>query len=109
MATLAFQSPRREIGPSERNCQSLKEKMAIDRFTRRYLFQLGLLDLLPELYGEIVAPEGVILELRSGIERGVELPIPSELSWLRIRKARSAEVLTLAARLGAEWPASSVY
>ncbi|MEA2560727.1 MAG: hypothetical protein QOH06_2231 [Acidobacteriota bacterium] len=67
----------------------------------QYLFQLGILDLLPELYGEVFVPEGVILELRSGVNRGVLLPDLDSLSWLRIRKARSAAVLPLAAGLGA--------
>jgi predicted nucleic acid-binding protein len=65
----------------------------------QYLFQLGILDLLPELYGEVFVPEGVVLELRSGIDRGVLLPDLEGLSWLRIRKARSAPVLTLAAEM----------
>ena len=67
----------------------------------QYLFQLGLLDLLPELYAEVVVPEGVILELRSGVERGVSLPDLDSLSWLRIRKPRSEAVLPLAAGMGA--------
>ncbi|HZF12200.1 MAG TPA: DUF3368 domain-containing protein [Thermoanaerobaculia bacterium] len=67
----------------------------------QYLFQLGLLDLLPEFYGEVSVPEGVVLEVRSGINRGVSLPVLDGLSWLHIRKARSAAVLTLAAGLGA--------
>jgi predicted nucleic acid-binding protein len=67
----------------------------------QYLFQLGLLDLLPEFYGEVWVPEGVVLEVRSGIERGVQLPALGDLPWLHIRKAPSAAVLTLAAGLGA--------
>lgn len=66
----------------------------------QYLFQLGLLDLLPRLYGEVMAPEGVIRELRSGIDRGVSLPDLDSLDWLRIRQVRSAAVLPLAAGLG---------
>jgi predicted nucleic acid-binding protein len=66
----------------------------------QYLFQLGLLNILPELYGEVFVPDGVILELRSGVNRGVSLPDLDSLSWLRIRKARSAAVLILAAGLG---------
>jgi predicted nucleic acid-binding protein len=66
----------------------------------QYLFQLGLLNILPELYGEVFVPEGVIVELRSGVDRGVSLPDLDSLSWLRIRKAQSAAVLILAAGLG---------
>lgn len=67
----------------------------------QYLFQLNLLELLPELYGQVTVPEGVVIELRSGVERGVMLPDLDALSWLRVRKARSAAVLALAAGLGA--------
>jgi predicted nucleic acid-binding protein len=49
----------------------------------------------------VFVPEGVVLELRSGVDRGVSLPDLNGLSWLRIRKARSAAVLTLAAGMGA--------
>ena len=67
----------------------------------QYLFQLGLLDFLPELYGQVLVPEGVVLELRSGVDRGVSLPDLESLSWLHVRMARSAPVLTLAAGMGA--------
>jgi predicted nucleic acid-binding protein len=40
----------------------------------QYLFQLGLLDLLPEFYGEVLVPGGVVMEVRSGRARGVALP-----------------------------------
>lgn len=66
----------------------------------QYLFQLGLLDLLPRLYSEVAAPEGVVRELRSGIDRGVSLPDLDSLGWLRIRRVKSAAVLPLAAGLG---------
>lgn len=66
----------------------------------QYLFQLDLLDLLPRLYGEVAAPEGVFRELRSGIDRGVSLPDLDSLGWLRIRRVKSAAVLPLAAGLG---------
>jgi len=36
----------------------------------QYLFQLDLLDLLPQLYQEVLVPEGVVRELRSGVDRG---------------------------------------
>ncbi len=66
----------------------------------QYLFQVDLLDLLPELYGEVLIPEGVVAELRSGIKRGVVLPDLTSLTWLRARGTRSATVLPLAAGLG---------
>lgn len=67
----------------------------------QYLFQLGLLDLLPELYGKVSIPQGVVQELSSGVDRGVLLPDLGSLSWLEIHKTQSAPVLALAAGLGA--------
>ena len=66
----------------------------------QYLFQLDLLDLLPELYGEVLIPEGVVRELRNGALLGVALPDVHSLRWLRVCKVRSAPVLPLAAGLG---------
>lgn len=40
----------------------------------QYLFQLGLLHLLPDFYGEVSVPVGVVQEVRSGLARGVALP-----------------------------------
>jgi hypothetical protein len=66
----------------------------------QYLFQLDLLDILPQLYGEVLVPEGVVRELRNGTRLGVALPDLDSLSWLRIRRVGSAPVLPLAAGLG---------
>lgn len=66
----------------------------------QYLFQLDLLDLLPQLYEEVLVPEGVVRELRSGVDRGVPLPDLRSLSWLRIRNVKNTAVLPLVAGLG---------
>jgi hypothetical protein len=67
----------------------------------QYLFQLGLLHLLPDFYGEISVPRSVVQELRSGLARGVALPDLDSLQWLRICEARNAAVLPLTVSLGA--------
>jgi uncharacterized protein len=66
----------------------------------QYLFQLGLLQLLPDFYGEVAVPAGVVQEVHSGLTRGVALPDLDSLPWLRIREARNAAVLPLAVSLG---------
>lgn len=66
----------------------------------QYLFQLNLLDVLPQLYGEVLVPEGVVRELRAGAHRGVPLPDLDSADWIRVRNVRSAAVLPLAAGLG---------
>ena len=40
----------------------------------QYLFQTGLLDLLPALYGEVILPEAVVSELASVLRLAGELP-----------------------------------
>lgn len=67
----------------------------------QYLFQLDLLHLLPDFYGEVSVPVGVVQEVRSGLARGVALPDLDSLQWLRICEPRNAAVLPLAASLGA--------
>lgn len=66
----------------------------------QYLFQLGILQLLPDFYGEVSVPAGVVQEVRSGLARGVALPDLDSLPWLRICEARNVAVLPLAASLG---------
>ncbi len=66
----------------------------------QYLFQLDILDFLPRLYGEVLVPEGVVRELRSGMDRGVPLPDLRSLTWIRICRVKGAAVLPLVAGLG---------
>jgi predicted nucleic acid-binding protein len=66
----------------------------------QYLYQLGLLDLLPAFYGQTFVPEGVARELSAGLARGVALPDVSSLSWLRVQPVTSRALLPLAAGLG---------
>lgn len=66
----------------------------------QYLFQLNLLDILPQLYGEVLVPEGVVRELRSGARLGVPLPDLDSTSWIRVFNVRSVAVLPLVAGLG---------
>lgn len=51
----------------------------------QYLFQLGLLDLLRELYGTVLVPEAVRDELLVGRPLGVAVPDPADFSWIIIR------------------------
>ena len=68
-------------------------EVVADTSPLQYLFQLGLLQLLPDLYGEVAVPVGVVQEVRSGLARGVALPDLDSLPWLRIRETRNATVL----------------
>lgn len=66
----------------------------------QYLHQLGLLAVLPSLYGMVVVPLAVVEELEEGLARGVHLPKPGELPWARIERAKGHAVLPLTSDLG---------
>lgn len=67
----------------------------------QYLFQVGLLDLLPRLYGRVLVPPAVGEELARGQELGVDLPRIHELSWIEIVAPRTALLLPPVTGLGA--------
>lgn len=75
-------------------------KVVVNTSPLQYLFQLNLLDLLPQLYNEALVPEGVVREISTGLSRGVSLPDLGSLPWLKIRPVKSGAVLPLAAGLG---------
>jgi uncharacterized protein len=66
----------------------------------QYLFQAGLLDLLPTLYGQVTIPEAVVHELAEGRTRGISLPDPAACSWIRVAAVRESDLLSLAPNLG---------
>ena len=72
----------------------------VDTSPLQYLFQLGLLDLLPELLDEIVIPPAVEAELAEGRRIGVALPDPANYAWLKVCKVSGASLLPLAWDLG---------
>ena len=47
-----------------------------------YLYQVGHLDLLRELYGRIRIPSAVRMELQAGAKQGVAVPDASALEWI---------------------------
>jgi predicted nucleic acid-binding protein len=67
----------------------------------QYLFQLGLLDLLPRLYGRVLVPPAVRDELDRGRMLGVDLPDLSDLEWIQIVDPETRVLLPLASGLGA--------
>ena len=67
----------------------------------QYLFQLSLLELFPSLYGYVIVPEAVVLELYRGRERGCLLPNVEKLAWVTVKQPRHPVLLPLASGLGA--------
>lgn len=75
-------------------------EVVADTSPLQYLFQAGLLELLPTLYGQITIPEAVVRELAEGRTRGVSLPDPVACPWIRVAAVRESAVLSLAPNLG---------
>lgn len=66
-----------------------------------YLHQVGQLDLLHRLYGQVVVPAAVRDELRVGAERGVSTPEVDQLRWLEVRTPAAITLLPMVIDLGA--------
>jgi predicted nucleic acid-binding protein len=62
-----------------------------------YLYRIGLIDQLPEIFGEIWTPEAVKVELMVGDKSEYDVPNLSDFSWIRIinPKAQPSEWLSL--------------
>lgn len=67
----------------------------------QYLYQLGLLDILPALAEQVYVPPAVVEELAAGRDAGVSLPDPTELKWTTVRRPASEVALPLVTDLGA--------
>jgi uncharacterized protein len=79
----------------------------------QYLHQIGVLEILPAIYGRILVPRAVVDEIGKGREAGVNLPDLATLNWIEIREVApttwpvprdihrgEAEVIALARTLG---------
>jgi len=66
-------------------------------FPLLYLYRIGVIDRLPEIFGEIWTPEAVKVELMVGDKSGYDVPNLSDFSWIRIinPKAQPSEWLSL--------------
>lgn len=60
-------------------------EVVVDTSALQYLCQVGLLDLLPRLYGQIMVPGAVAAELEAGRTQGTMLPDMAALAWVIIR------------------------
>jgi predicted nucleic acid-binding protein len=76
-------------------------EVIVDTSPLQYLHQLGLLDLLPELYGKVLIPESVVREIAAGHGLGVALPELKTLGWIEVREVSGLSVLPLVSDLGA--------
>ena len=62
-----------------------------------YLYRIGVIEWLSELFAEVWIPQAVVDELQEGRRKGCDVPIPERLEWLRIvnPKAKPSEWLSL--------------
>ena len=65
-----------------------------------YLYRIGVLEWLPELFSEIWAPGGVTMELQEGWQGGHDVPKASDYAWLQIVEPHSIPSEWLALDLG---------
>ena len=75
-------------------------KIIFDTSPLQYLYQLGLIDLIPKLMKQIVVPQAVVDELAQGSRIGVAVPDPLKLEWVTVERVDSAHLLLLAWDLG---------
>lgn len=79
----------------------------------QYLHQIGVLEVLPAIYGRILVPRAVVDEITAGRLAGVDLPDLAALQWVETREVAptawpvprdihrgEAEVIALARTLG---------
>lgn len=64
------------------------------------LHQIGQIDLLPAIYGQISVPEAVTLEIDGGIAGGVDLPVLSNLAWVSTEMVNPASLQQVPTELG---------
>jgi len=84
---------------------SLRGKRALpdiicDTSPIQYLYQLGLLHILPALVEQVIVPPAVIEELAVGRTLGVSLPDPAALDWVIVRHPTSEPALPLITDMG---------
>ena len=66
----------------------------------QYLHQLELLHILPVLTEGVIVPPAVVDELATGRALGANLPDPTELDWVSVRRPISVAALPLVTDLG---------
>lgn len=65
-----------------------------------YLHRAGCLDCLEKLYGEIVIPEAVALELEEGRRIGEDVPVIKNYRWIKVRKVTIPAFIKIISDLG---------
>jgi predicted nucleic acid-binding protein len=73
----------------------------VDTSVVQYLHQAGLLDLLRALYGTVIVPAAVAVELAHGRDLGFDLPDVTALDWMQVQATPPSKVHPVTRHLGA--------
>ncbi len=65
-----------------------------------YLHQVGHLELLKKLYGEVITPPAVIEELAVGKNQGINVPDIHSIEWISITPVKSISLIPAVIDLG---------
>jgi len=65
-----------------------------------YLHRIGLLAILHKLYGKVIIPKAVEVELEKGLNQGEDVPQLANYPWIEIINVSTPEYLNLIADLG---------
>jgi len=65
-----------------------------------YLYRIGVIDWLPNLFDEVWTPEAVKNELMAGRSKGYDVPDPTDYPWLHVVDPKSMPSEWLALDLG---------
>jgi uncharacterized protein len=65
-----------------------------------YLYQVGYLDLLQQMYGLAITPNAVLEELKIGKKQGINVPNISEIPWIQIQYVNKLAIFPTVIDLG---------
>lgn len=65
-----------------------------------YLHQVGYLDLLKDLYKNLIVPSSVVEELNVGRQQGVDVPDITLIKWIQIKSVSSPSLIPIIVDLG---------
>lgn len=66
----------------------------------QYLHQLGLLELLHSLSGQVLVPQAVVVELQVGRDSGIDVPDPTRIEWIQVKDPAAGPALRLVVDMG---------
>jgi hypothetical protein len=75
-------------------------KAVSDTSPMLYLYRIGGIEWLPQLFSEVWIPEAIKNELQTGRSKGYDSPNPTDYSWLNVANPKSISSEWLSLNLG---------